>query len=110
MARKPHPSDLIDAQWVWIEPHLPPTQTAGRHREVEMREVINAMLYLTRTGCARRMLPHDFLHGQTGRNQADRFRKDGPWDLFLGSRNVEQIEAVVRRFCPLAGVGLFNIL
>ena len=60
MIRKPYPTDLTDAPWARIAPLIPPAKPGGRRREVNVREVINAILYLTRTGCQWRALPHDF--------------------------------------------------
>ena len=60
MARKPYPSDLTDAQWSLIAPLIPDADPGGRPRTVEIREVINGILYLVRTGCAWRHLPHEF--------------------------------------------------
>jgi putative transposase len=57
--RKPYPSDLTDAQWELIEPLIPPAKPGGRHRSVDMREVVNALLYINRSGCQWDMLPHD---------------------------------------------------
>ena len=58
--RKPYDTDLSDAEWAIIEPLIPSCKGAGRPREVNIREVINAIFYLLRTGCAWRHLPHDF--------------------------------------------------
>lgn len=55
-----YPSDLTDQEWVILESLIPPAKPGGRPRTVDMREVINAMLYLDRTGCQWRALPHDF--------------------------------------------------
>jgi transposase len=60
MARQPYPSDLTDAQWAAIEPLIPPPKPGGRPRKTKMREVINAILYLLRTGCQWPYLPHEF--------------------------------------------------
>jgi putative transposase len=60
MERKPYPTDLTDAQWALIAPLIPPLKPGGRPREVDVREVVNALFYLTRRGCAWRLLPHDF--------------------------------------------------
>jgi putative transposase len=49
--RKPYPSDLTDEQWRILEPLIPPEKRGGRHREVDMREIVNAILYMIRTGC-----------------------------------------------------------
>ena len=65
-----YPSDLTDEQWSLIEPHLPQaksgTAKGGRPRSVEMRRVINGLLYLSRTGCQWRMLPREFGPWPTG--------------------------------------------
>jgi len=63
-ARKSYDSDLTDAQWKLIAPFVEPpccdTHLGGRPREYARREIVNAMLYINRTGCAWRHLPHDF--------------------------------------------------
>ena len=59
MTRRAYPTDLTDAQWAQIAPFLP-TYTRGRRRTYPLREIFNALLYLDRTGCQWRMLPHDF--------------------------------------------------
>lgn len=56
--RKSYPTDLTDAEWKVIEPLLP-VQRTGRPRKYSQRELLNALLYLTRSGCSWRMLPHD---------------------------------------------------
>src|SRR4051812_50196371 len=56
--RKPYPSDLTDQQWAIIEP-LIPVSKVGRPRTNDMREVLNAIFYLNRSGCQWDMLPHD---------------------------------------------------
>jgi putative transposase len=58
--RKPYDTDSSDAEWAIIEPLIPGCTGAGRPRKTNMREVINAINYLLRTGCAWRHLPHDF--------------------------------------------------
>jgi putative transposase len=66
-ARKPYPSDLTDAQWTILEPLIPTahTQGGGRPREVDLREVVNTILYLNRSRCQWEMLPHDLLPKST---------------------------------------------
>jgi putative transposase len=54
-----YPSDLTDAQWALVEPHIP-VYPGGRPRKVAMRQVVNAILYLLRTGCQWRYLPKNF--------------------------------------------------
>ena len=81
MARKPYPSDLTDSQWQLIEPLIPPERWGGRTRSVLMREVLNGILYLLRSGCAWRAIPHDLPNWGTCRHYFDRFSRDGTWNL-----------------------------
>ena len=57
--RRAYATDLTDAQWSLIEPILPVPNLTGRHEKHPRREIVNAICYLLRTGCAWRMLPHD---------------------------------------------------
>jgi transposase len=65
MNTKPYPTDLTDPQWLLVEPILRGKPGAGRPRRTDLRRVFNAILYVTNTGCAWRMLPHDFPPWQT---------------------------------------------
>ena len=58
-------SDLTNAEWALLEPHLPPPRPTGRPRAWPMREVLNAIFYVLRTGCPWRMLPDNFPPPQT---------------------------------------------
>src|SRR5215204_4325230 len=58
-SRKSYPTDLTDAQWELVAPLLPPAKHGGRPRTVNLREVVNTILYLNRTACQWDMLPHD---------------------------------------------------
>ena len=93
MARKRYPTDLTDAQWKRIEPLIPPPKPGGRPRTTDMREVFNAIFYITRTGCAWRMLPHDFPKWRTVYEFYACWRDDGTW----GSINARLREQVRRR-------------
>lgn len=59
-ARKRYETDLTDAEWKIVEPLLPAAKGGGRPRTTDIREVLNAIFYILRTGCAWRLLPHDF--------------------------------------------------
>jgi len=63
--RKGYPTDISDQEWKLIEPLLPGVARTGRPRKAELRQVINALRYLVRSGCEWRMLPHDFPPYQT---------------------------------------------
>ena len=54
-----YPSDLTDAEWVLVEPMIPPAKRGGRRREVNVREVLNAIFYVLSTGCQWQALPKD---------------------------------------------------
>ena len=83
MPRKPYRSDLTDEQWELIEILIPPALDGGRPREVSMREVVNTMLYLNRTGCQWDMLPHDLLPKSTVYEYFAAWREDGTWQHIL---------------------------
>jgi putative transposase len=80
--RKPYPSDLTDAQWEIVRP-LIPSSTVGRPREVDLREVVNTILYLNRSGCQWDMLPHDLPPKSTVYESFARWRDDGTWQEIL---------------------------
>ena len=80
--RKAYPSDLTDDQWALIEPHIP-VFDVGRPRDVDMREVLNAILYLNRSGCQWDMLPHDLPAKSTVYDYFARWRDDGTWQHLM---------------------------
>lgn len=77
--RKPYRTDLTDAQWKLIKPLIPPAKFGGRPREVDMREVLNTLLYQDRSGCPWELLPHDLLPKSTVYDYFARWRDDGTW-------------------------------
>ncbi|MCG7656030.1 transposase [Wielerella bovis] len=79
MTRKPYPTDLTDAQWQAIEPCF----TNCRNRKWDKRELVNAALYITKTGCQWRMLPHDFPPHDTVWSFYRRANQSGLWDKIL---------------------------
>lgn len=83
--RKSYSSDLTDEQWAVLEPMVPAARTrqGGRPRKVDMREVINTILFLNRTGCQWDMLPHDLLPKSTAYEYFAQWRDDGTWTKFV---------------------------
>jgi putative transposase len=79
MNRNGYPSDLTDEQWTLIEPMVPPPKRGGRPRTTDVRTAINGILYLSRTGCAWRMLPKDFGPWPTVHDYYRNFRRGGQW-------------------------------
>jgi putative transposase len=88
-ARKTYPSDLTDAQWTILEPLVPASRHGGRPRTVDMREIINTILYLNRTGCQWDMLPHDLLPKSTVYEYFAQWRDDGTWARFVDALRVQ---------------------
>ena len=106
MERKPYPSDVTDGQWRLIEPSIPPPGWGGRPRAHDMREVVNAMLYVVRTGCSWRQVPHDFPPWETVYRYFRRFQQDGTWE-----RIHDGLRARVRRKAgrkPTPSVGILD--
>jgi putative transposase len=83
MSRQPYSTDLSDVEWLILEPLLlavlKPSKR-GRLRQVELREIVNAIRYILRTGCAWRLLPHDFPAWQTVYGYFRRWRDSGVWE------------------------------
>ena len=80
-SRRAYPSDLTNEQWGLLEPLLPAPRAdrLGRPREVDLREVVNAILFLNRSGCQWDMLPHDLLPKSTVYDYFAQWRDDGTW-------------------------------
>ena len=76
-SRAAYPSDLTEAQWALMAPLIPSAEPGGRGREVDMHEIFNAIIYVLRSGCSWRMLPHDLPPWGTVHYYYRRFRRDG---------------------------------
>ena len=100
--RKPYPSDLTDERWAVIAP-LIPVPKLGRPREVDLREVLNAILYLNRSGCQWEMLPHDLLPKSTVYDYFAQWRDDGTWQTILDALRRQVRVAVGKQPAPSAG-------
>jgi putative transposase len=81
--RKAYSTDLSNDQWQVIATFMPARKKQGRKREVDLREVVNAILYISRTGCQWRNLPHDFPAKSTVWDYFARFKKDGTFQAIL---------------------------
>jgi putative transposase len=78
--RKTYHTDLSDSEWARIEPHLPLPKAVGRPRLHSPREILNAIFYILRSGCAWRLLPHDFPPWKTVHHYFRTWRLDGVWE------------------------------
>jgi len=84
MDRKPYPTDLKDKEWEILKPYLPKAKPGGRPRSVNLREVLNAIFYRERTGCAWEMLPHDFPPAKTVYDYFNKWSQDSTWERING--------------------------
>lgn len=91
MSTTSYPSDLTEAQWKLIEPWLPPPKPGGRQRSQSLREVLNAVFYLTSTGGTWRSLPHDFPNWKTVFGYFKSWKKTG-----IGEQVHQQLRDSVR--------------
>lgn len=80
MDRHSYPSDLSDAQWARIAPLIPPAKPGGHPRVVDIREIVNAIFYLNKTGCQWRALPHDLPNWSTVHTYYRTWRRTGVWE------------------------------
>ena len=103
ITRKAYPTDLTDEQWAILEKLVPPAKHGGRSREVSIREVLNAILYLLRTGCQWDMLPHDLLPKSTVYDYFAAWRNDGTWQRVMDALRALVRVAADREPTPSAG-------
>ena len=97
-------SDLTDAEWALIAPHMPAVKRLGRPRETELRSVLDAILYIARTGCQWRMLPKDFPPFTTVQGYFYDWRDDGLFEKINFELLLQAREAAGREASPSAGV------
>src|SRR5215471_5562968 len=86
MTAKPYPTDLTDAEWDLIKNLIPPPKPGGRHRELDMRAVVNAIFSVVAGGIKWRMLPHAYptwprvsWYFSQGRDSGDGQRRHDTW-------------------------------
>jgi transposase len=81
--QRAYPSDLTDTQWELLEPLIPPLCADAAYYKHERREIVNAILYVLRSGCPWRMLPHDLPAYGTAYSYFRRWQREGVWDRVL---------------------------
>ena len=97
-------SDLTEAEWGVIGPLLPPCKRLGRPRTTDLREVVNAILYMARTGCQWRMLPKDFPPKSTVQEYFYAWRTEATLNGINHELLMRAREAEGREASPSAGV------
>lgn len=97
-------SDLSDAEWLIVAPFMPERSHLGRPREVELRSVVNAILYILATGCQWRALPKEFPARSTAQGYFYRWRNDGTW-RWINDTLVKLVrQRIGRSASPSAGI------
>ena len=97
-------SDMTDREWALVEPFLPMPRRLGRPRTTDLREVVNALLYIATTGCQWRMLPKDFPPCSTVQRYFYEWRALGLWSRINHHLVMEARELEGREASPTAGV------
>ena len=103
-ARSSYPTDLTDAEWHRVGPHLPSENLCGRPRKHPVREILDAIFYVIRGGCAWRLLPHDFPPWGTVYYWFRRWRLDGLWQRILVALRRATRQKEVREPEPSAAI------
>jgi len=104
MERKRYSSDMSDEEWAILEPLIPTAKRGGRPRRTNMREVVNAIFYVLRTGCQWDFLPHEFPPKGTVYDYYNRWRKSGVWEGMNRVLSRRLREAEGREATPSAAI------
>ena len=102
--RRPYPSDLTDEQWALLKPLLTKPPGPGQPPTVELREVVNTLLYMKQTGCQWRYLPHDLLPRSTVFYYFEKWTADGPLEALLGPLRERTRQQAGRARQPTAAI------
>ncbi len=99
----PYPTDVSDRQWDCIKDLIPVAKAGGRPRTLNMRQVINAILYVVVSGAQWRMLPHDYPKWQSVYHYFRQWRDDGSWHRIHDTLRAEVRRQAGRHKHPTAG-------
>jgi transposase len=99
-----YPSDLTNEEWSLVEPVIPPAKHGGRKREVEVREVVNGIMYVLSTGCQWRYIPKDLPPKSTVHDYLTRWNYDGTIEKIHDALYMQCREAIGREASPTACV------
>lgn len=102
--RHAYPSDLSDAEWNVLAPLLPPVRRNVRPRKYTWREIINAILYVLRSGCTWRMMPHDLPPWRSAYNAFREWRINGLWETLHDRLRGDVRESVGKEREPSAAI------
>ena len=100
--RKSYRSDLTEQQWALIRDLLPPAKPGGRPRQVDLREVVNTLMYQARTGCQWDYLPHDLVAKSTVWDYFVAWQQDGTWQKVVDTLRAQIRTEAGREATPSA--------
>jgi putative transposase len=102
--RRRYPTDLTDAEWQLLAPLIPAAKPGGRPPVHDRRELVNAMAYWLRAGCAWRLLPHDLPPWQTVYHYFRSWRQQGLWEQVHATLRAKERIRQGRRPTPSAAI------
>jgi transposase len=103
-SRLRYPSDLTDVEWAHVEPLIPPARRGGNRRHVDVREVVNGLMYILSTGCQWRAIPKDLPPRSTLYDYFDLWSWDGTLERIHAALYVKCREAAAREASPTAAI------
>ncbi len=103
-SRLRYPSDLTDAEWAYVEPLIPPARRGGNRRHVDVREVLNGLMYVLSTGCQWRAVPKDLPPRSTLYDSFALWGWDGTLERSHEALYVKCREAAAREASPSAAI------
>jgi len=104
MGRQAYSCDLTDKQWDVLRPLIPLPSLEGRPATVERREIVNAILYVLRSGCPWRLLPHEFPAWGTVYSYFRRGPREGVWEQILQTLRMQVRQKEGRNAEPSAAI------
>ena len=102
--RKRYPSDLTDAQWELLAPFIPEVSPNTTQDTIPRREIVNGVLYVLRTGCSWRQMPHDLPNGKTAYHYFRLWKLDGTWEKAMIHFRKQARQAINREEEPSAAI------
>ena len=103
-SRLRYESDLSDAEWAEVEPLIPPAKPGGNKRTVDIRQVVNGVMYVLSTGCQWRAIPKDLPPRSTVHDYLERWTWDGTLERLHHALYVKCREQASREASPTAAV------
>jgi len=99
-----YPSDLTDAEWELVRPVIPPAKRGGNKRTVDVREIVNGIMYILSTGCQWAALPRDLPPRSTVNRYFLRWQHDRTLDRLHHALYVQCRERLEREASPTAAI------